>query len=368
MRRCIVLFSVAVLALAVRTPAVAAPQQIVSVDATGAPAPGSNRAVAITPGGRYVLFASNADELPGPNVDDPQVLYLYVRDLAKGVTRLVSRRPDGSAVPVHVEGDISADGRYVAFTTAVSGPHGGGVYVRDRVLRQTVRASRSRRPLPNAYWPQLSADGRRIAFVAQRRDSEQAYVRDLTRRRTRLLTRDAEGRPSSNSWVSAPSISADGRFVAFEYDGDALPDCDNGAPKLYRWRTRTTTCVVSGWGADGAEFVSLSESGRFLAWHEYTLRVTNLGTGTTRLVPEHSEGQEVRPSWSADERFLAFFSWPDAFPDGATSLYDRVERSVTHVAGCVPADRALTRDASAVFVTCPTGTDGTDAVVITLHG
>ena len=120
------------------------------------------------------------------------------------------------------------------------------------------------------------------------------------------------------------------------------------------------------WGADGPEYVNLSRTGRFLAWHEYTLRVTDLQTGTTRLVPEYSDG-EFRPSWSADERFLAYYSpFPDAFPDGATSLYDRIERSVTHVvADCFPAERALTRDASAAFVSCRTSEDQQDAVLVT---
>jgi Tol biopolymer transport system component len=364
-RRFIVLLTLTGLIAALPATAGAAENLIVSVDSNGTPASGINEAIAITPSGRYVVFASNADSLPGPNVEDSQFMLLYRRDLTTGVTRLVSRSPKGDAVPIQVEGDISSDGRYVAFTTELSSPVGRGVYVRDLLRHETLLAGRVQQPLTDAYWPQLSADGRRIAFAGFRRDSEQIYARDLVAERTRLLTPDADGRPSSNTWVGPPSISADGRYVAFEYDGDALPNCDNGAPKVYEWKTRTTTCAVSGWGADGPEYVSLSRTGRFLAWHEYTFRVTDLQTGTTRLVPEHSEG-EFRPSWSADERFLAFHSYPDAFPDGATSLYDRIERSVTHVvADCFPAERALTRDASAAFVSCRTSEGQLDAVFVT---
>jgi Tol biopolymer transport system component len=365
-RRSILLFALTALGAAVPATAGAAEHQIVSVDSNGTPASGINEAIAMTPSGRYVLFASNADSLPGPNVEDPRFMLLYRRDLTTGVTRLVSRRTNGDAVQIQVEGDISSDGRYVAFTTDSSSPVGRGVYVRDLLRHETLLAGRVQQPLTDAYWPQLSADGRLIAFVGFRRDSEQIYARDLVAGRTRLLTPDEDGRPSSNTWVSAPSISANGRYVAFEYDGDALPHCDNGAPKVYEWKTRMTTCAVSGWGADGPEYVNLSRTGRFLAWHEYTLRVTDLQTGSTRIVPEYSDG-EFRPSWSADERFLAFYSpFPDAFPDGATSLYDRIERSVTHVvADCFPAERALTRDASAAFVSCRTSEDQQDAVVVT---
>jgi len=107
----------------------------------------------------------------------------------------------------------------------------------------------------------------------------------------------------------------------------------------------------------------MSRTGRFLAWHEYTLRVTDLQTDTTRLVPEYSDG-EFRPSWSADERSRLLLL-PGRLPDGATSLYDRIERSVTHVvADCFPAERALTRDASAAFVSCRTSEDQQDAVLV----
>ncbi len=295
MRRFIVLLTLTGLIAALPATAGAAEHLIVSVDSNGTPASGFNEAIAMTPSGRYVVFASNADSLPGPNVEDVHFMLLYRRDLTTGVTRLVSRLPNGDAVPIQVEGDISSDGRYVTFTTDRSSSVGRGVYVRDLLRHETLLAGRVQQPLTASYWPQLSADGRRIAFVGFRRDSEQVYARDLVAERTRLLTPDADGRPSSNSWVGPPSISADGRYVAFEYEGDALPNCDIGAPKVYEWKTRTTTCAVSGWGADGPEYVNSVE-------YRPVPRVARVHAPRDRPPDRHHEARSRVQRWRVSDR------------------------------------------------------------------
>ena len=83
----------------------------------------------------------------------------------------------------------------------------------------------------NGYQPSISADGRFVAY----QDGLVVLVRDLRTRTTVIASRasgpdGAVGRsPSFNPYALAPSISADGRLVAFESAAQNLdPDDGNG--------------------------------------------------------------------------------------------------------------------------------------------
>ena len=58
----------------------------------GAPATGSSYYPHLARAGRYVAFYADAGNLPGGSASDDQ---LYLRDTAKGKTKLVSRKPNG---------------------------------------------------------------------------------------------------------------------------------------------------------------------------------------------------------------------------------------------------------------------------------
>jgi hypothetical protein len=87
--------------------------QIVSVGANGQPAVGDEPTVSAN--GRYVAFSSSVNLTQNPQVAGSD-LHAYVRDRSLGITTLVSSAQDLS--PLHgfvVRPFISADGRYVAF-------------------------------------------------------------------------------------------------------------------------------------------------------------------------------------------------------------------------------------------------------------
>jgi hypothetical protein len=147
---------------------------------------------------------------------------------------------------------ISADGRYVAFTsnatTLVPGDTNryDDIFVRDRLTNSTVRVSVSstgeEADLVSRY-PDISADGRFVVFVSSATDlvpGDTNGVPDLF-----LHDRDADGNGifdesgrtstervnvSSTGAVAAggtlhctyPVISGDGRFIAFESDDTNL--------------------------------------------------------------------------------------------------------------------------------------------------
>src|SRR5439155_706889 len=74
----------------------------------------------ISADGNMAVFTSNASNLvlgDGNGTAD-----VFARNLTTGVTTMVSTHPDGSGLPgPSSQGAISADGRYVAFSSAASG-------------------------------------------------------------------------------------------------------------------------------------------------------------------------------------------------------------------------------------------------------
>src|SRR5262249_10887083 len=116
-----------------------------------------------------------------------------------------------------------------------------------------------------SFHPSISADGRFVAFVSSASNLDPAdgdttadvFVRDLQTDTTTLVSRasgaaGAKGNSDSNS----PSISADGRFVAFVSFATNLDprDGDLGGDVFVRdLQTNTTTLVSRAGGAAGAK-------------------------------------------------------------------------------------------------------------------
>jgi Tol biopolymer transport system component len=137
------------------------------------------------------------------------------------VRHVYVNRPDQS---------ISADGRWIAFCSmsAELVPGVGGhfsIFLHDRWTHETTLVSRrtdgSAISMPNLY-PALTPDGRFLAFRSE--DSvlhgtsnrePQIYVKDLRTGLVRLVSQTPQGAPGNRRAIGAPSISDDGRYVAF---------------------------------------------------------------------------------------------------------------------------------------------------------
>ncbi len=135
---------------------------------------------------------------------------------------------------------ITPDGRYVAFESGASdlvagdGNGTGDIFVRDLVAGTTVRASVDTGegdPDGVSYTPSISSDGRYVAFWSYASDlvagdgngTADIFVRDLVAGTTIRASVDAGG-GDPNDYSQYPSISADGGYVAFEsYASDLLP-------------------------------------------------------------------------------------------------------------------------------------------------
>jgi hypothetical protein len=116
--------------------------------------------------------------------------------------------------------------------------------------RRTLLASANRcgRPADGySRYPSISADGRRVAFDSHATDlvsgvprgRGQVYLRDLAAHRTSLLSRTRSGRASARTSFS-PALAARAGVVAFPTFGyDLGPRDANGRVDIYRRAART---------------------------------------------------------------------------------------------------------------------------------
>ena len=130
----------------------------------------------ISADGRRVAFASTATNLSGEA--DDTVTNVYLRDLTSGTTTLISRASGQAGAPTSFDAQfpsISGDGRLVAFASEGPGLSTedrdgvSNVFVRDTLTSATILASRAAGPNgaggdDASFSPSLSGDGRYVAF------------------------------------------------------------------------------------------------------------------------------------------------------------------------------------------------------------
>jgi Tol biopolymer transport system component len=197
----------------------------------------------ISSDGRYVAFWSLAGNLvPGVGGYPPQV---YRRDTHTNSTILVSAA-DGSSTTAMAGGEpsISADGRYVAFVSRASSGDYPQVYLRDIQTNKTilVSAAHGSNTMVGNGWserPSISADGRYVAFrswgatnLVSGVSGTQVYLRDIQTDKTILVSAAHGSNTAGNDRSDSPSISADGRYVAFWSQASNLVPGVSG-PQVY---------------------------------------------------------------------------------------------------------------------------------------
>ena len=204
-----------------------------------ATAGGPSRALAISADGRYVVLSSKAANLVSGMAMDPFGIHLFLHDRIAGTTTRITRKSVESPFSATPVAGISADGRFVVFqsraTDEIEGQTdanpGPDVFLWDRVTEETKLVSRSNADparTGNGYSiePAVSADGRYVTFTSQAADlvagfpatsfASNVFLWDRQTDEIEPVSRSAgaSGRFADGSSLG-PSISADGRFVAF---------------------------------------------------------------------------------------------------------------------------------------------------------
>lgn len=219
--------------------------------AFGAAADGNSYGPTIDREGRRIAYTSDADNLSSK--DNNLYTNVFVTDVQLGFPTAVSLPTGGFLQQMPSDGDsfdgvISADGRYVAFVSyaanfveePISTPTIADVFRRDVQGSKTELVSRAtgatgEPAFANSTHPSISGDGRFVAFEsgAGNLSTEDVagadiFIRAMNDATTTLASREqgVAGAAATDASV-APVLSRDGRFLAFSSGADLLSDADD---------------------------------------------------------------------------------------------------------------------------------------------
>jgi Tol biopolymer transport system component len=339
----------------------------VSVASDGTQANGRSSDPSISRDGRYTAFSSLASNLVADDTNERNDV--FVHDLVTRETTRVSvsserAQAEGGSSEPH----ISADGRYVAFVSHASNlvpDDNNGVadiFVHDLATGETTRVSVSStgdEGNGKSYTPYISGDGRYVTFVSTANNlvpndtnscepafshadghCPDVFVHDRETGRTELVSVNSDGRQvnGESGYRSRPSISDDGRFVAFnrwDVDSPFAFVLDRVWIRDREDRTTTTVSVVEYGGWQHSWQPSISADGLRIAYQSMTqsaisgeasrcraqtgihcthIYVHNRGSGETIRASVDSQGRQGldgnsdTPRISADGNLVVFSS------------------------------------------------------------
>lgn len=323
----------------------------VSIAPDGKPWSKESNYPSVSADGRYVAFqASEFTWNPGGWREYTR-WNVYLRDTQTGTTKLISRGLNGAeADGDSTEPTISADGRHVAFQSLAANlvpfdlNRTTDVFVWDRDTESLTCASMSMTGGPGngySYRPKISASGRYVAFGslasnlvnADPNGNLDVFVRDLQTQTTECASIGMTSLPG-NSHSYTPSVSADGRYVAFESLSTNLTPggVSNNVMNIFvRDRQKQVTHLVSqSTSGVAANKLSskpvISANGRYVVFYTKASNLVNndtngandvflrdIAAGTTTRVSVADDGaQGSYDSWwpviSEDGRYVAFLS------------------------------------------------------------
>lgn len=338
-----------------------------SVDSAGVAGNQRSSSPAVSADGRYIAFHSASPTLVAGDTNNYEDV--FVHDRVTQTTERVSISSDGTQSNCgSFYPSISADGRYVAFQSCTTGwlevaektfPV-SDVFVHDRSTGNTVEVSTHPLGSGPGRWdhhsgdPVISADGRFVAFESRSTTvvdklgngvSSEIIVHDLVTGANEFISVHFPV-PSQPVDSFHPSISADGRFVAYEsYETSQVTGDTNDDRDIFvrdRQAGVTERVNLTGTGGEAQEIgatsgqgsmtASISDDGRFVAFSSYAnnlvaddtngqqdifIRDRELGTVTrvTNDAGEQPNNPSEGASLSGDGRWIGFVS-------GATNIIE----------------------------------------------
>lgn len=330
---------------------------LLSTNAAREPANNSSYSPAIAADGRFVAFASTADDLVGDDSNGRDDV--FVADLDTGEIEIVSLLSDRR----QLEGDsrlasIDARGRLVTFATYDRDANGrllrSTVYLRNRASGRTL-AIGPEQPDIHRYVDavRISADGSTIVYwgVDWTSQARSLFAHDRETRVTRTVAGDERG------YRNATSLSGDGSVIAFSSTRFAETEGQEFHNDIFVYDRATDQVERISVGTDGSEAnggsstPTISRSGRWIA---YQSQASNLVEGDTNdgidiFVYDREQRSTVRLSLgvsgigycdkidiSARGRFITFEGDASLVPGNDNELrsvfrYDRLRQQLEPV-------------------------------------
>ncbi|NIX75885.1 PD40 domain-containing protein [Microvirga terricola] len=328
--------------------------------------------------GRYLVFESNADNFVGGDVNGASDIFR--KDLTTGEVVLVSTTGDAP----HTQGNsdsydarVSADGRYVVFTSSatnlVAGDTNGApdVFRKDLLTGELIRLSAAARDAQGkeegdgtSVGPCLSADGRYLFFSSaagnliagdDNRNSDVFRKDLLTGEITLVSSAGNAAQTQANYGSDSPQASAGGRYVVFtSYATNLVADDTNGQADIFRKDLTTGEIVLVSTAGDAAHtqgnsysyHAQINADGRYVVFESRASNLVagdsngsldvfrkDLLTGETVLVSTandaaHTQGNSVsyNAQISADGRYVVFTSEATNLVSGDTNATSDVFR------------------------------------------
>ncbi|HFC12266.1 MAG TPA: hypothetical protein ENJ56_05425 [Anaerolineae bacterium] len=283
--------------------------------------------------GRFIVFMSEASNLVAGDNNGRSDIFLWDRELA--TTQLVTVATDGTqADDFSVNPHISADGRFVTFVSGASNlvandtNQWDDIFVRDVQSRKTRRVSVASGGAEANHWsaePRISADGRYIVFVSWANNLSGEVVSGL--RKPHVFRHDlvsgitvqvdlnemGEQAEGDNGGSESPSISADGRFIAFSsFATNLTTDSLLSFPNIFVRDMEDGNVIWLGSGiapkisadANYVAFIRWIDDGLYLMLHDKiagnTRQIAWLSTGVQGMLGNNEL------SLSADGQHLAY--------------------------------------------------------------
>jgi cysteine-rich repeat protein len=265
-------------------------------------------APAISADGRFVVFASSSANLVAGDTND--FFDVFLRDRLAQTTTRVSVGAAGEGNGFSLAPRISADGSVVVFhsfaSNLVAGDTNGvadvfAYEVATGAIERVSVASDGAQGNAQSVAAHASADGRLVAFNSDAstlvpddtNGRSDVFVHDRASGDTSRVSVAGDGSQGDNGsgFLDPPSLSADGRYVAFTTSASNLvPDDTNAVVDvvLHDRATGATTRVDT--AADGTQaggpvmfWANVSADGRIVA---FTSAASNLVPGDTNFVPD----------------------------------------------------------------------------------
>jgi Tol biopolymer transport system component len=203
-----------------------------NTNASGVAGNGFSGEGALSATGRYVTFTSDSTNLVANDTNGRTDVFL--KDLVTGEIKLVSVASNGTQgngnSGFQHEASVSSDGRYVLFETFATNfgslPSSLDIFVKDMQTGALMGLGTSNLGAKNSF---MTPDGRYVVFEIDPFDGYgQIYRFDTSTQTTVLVSKNANG-AAGNDDSRVASISADGRFVAFEsLASNFVPNDSNG--------------------------------------------------------------------------------------------------------------------------------------------
>jgi Tol biopolymer transport system component len=289
---------------------------LVSVNMSGTgPGNGASYAPMMSSDGRYVLFHSLAGNLATGSLP-PNVAGLFWRDLQAGITLLIaavgtegaSMTPDGQNVawsyedPLYIwnaqaDGNTYTNSQVTAASVVAISPDGTRVAAYNSSFNVVDASAQTNFsfPAPSPFHPgaQFSADGRYLAYVSRTAVNEdQIYVYDFQTGTNLLVSASFNAQGGANGNSDSPSISPDGRFIAYRsFASNLIPSDYNKLPDVFLYDQVSGATILA---------------------------------SVSQIDNASANGPSLMPVFSGDSQTLYFQSWASDLLGGFFSSSDEV--------------------------------------------